>query len=76
MQTKDELFTSWSELRRQPLAESHIFSDVARRASEELTILESLRAADCTHIPGESADIDTLIKDRRRLQQEILDNLS
>lgn len=75
MQTRDELFARWFELRKQPLDELHIFSKAARRTLDELEILDALRAADCAQIPGEDRDIDSLIKDRRRLQWEIFRSL-
>jgi hypothetical protein len=76
MQTKDELFARWLELRKRPQATSHIFSDATRRALEELKLLEALRSTNCTHIPGEASDVDSLIKDRQHPLPEISNNLS
>jgi hypothetical protein len=71
-----ELLDKWSDIQRQPRHGVPTVGSVQQRISEELQILEALRAAGCTHIPDEPFDVQFFIDDRRRLLREMQERLS
>jgi len=71
-----ELFDKWSEIQKQPRHGMPTVGSVQQRISEELQVLEALRAAGCLQIPGEAFDVRFLIDDRHRLLREMHDRLS
>jgi len=64
-----ELYDRWVEIQKQ---RSETTGSEQERVAEELNILEALRLLDCKAIPGETSDIQDLIKDRHRKLEDLL----
>ena len=71
-----ELFEKWADLQKQSDHGMATVGTVQQRISDELQILEALRAFGCSQIPGEAFDIPFLIEDRHRLLREMRETLS
>ena len=71
-----ELLSKWSELQKQEPS----WGDTAKRLQEQLQVLEALLSAGCAEIPGGTwagdSDVRFMIKDRKRVLQEMRDALS
>jgi len=68
---KEQLLTKWSELLEQ---QKHHQQQVSRTGGivqqevfEQLPVLQALRAAGCSHIPGEAVDVISMIREREQL---------
>jgi hypothetical protein len=71
-----ELLNQWSELNKQPRA----FGDAYEYLTKQLAILEALLSAGCSQIPSGTwegdSDVRFMIRDRKRVLQEMRDRLS
>jgi hypothetical protein len=72
----NKLLTKWSEIQKEPRQSMETVGSVQERVSEELQVLEALRAAGWSQIPGEAFDVQFLIQDRHRLLREMRDRIS
>ena len=72
----NKLLTKWFEIQKQPRQGTETVASVQERVSEELQVLEALRNAGWSQIPGEEFDVTFLIQDRHRLLREMHDRLS
>jgi hypothetical protein len=70
-----QLFDRWTEIQKQYGATNPIGGQIQDRLSDELNVLEALRLVGCTRIPGEAADVQSLINDRHQKLQEIVARL-